>query len=177
MVSTPTKPVKNGTSGNTSGNVSGNIAGNVKGITGNIPLNSAPSNPTGNNSTGTNGSNTSQITYIPVSTSVPAGYTTPNGTLITNLPGTYTVPVPAINYPTLTSFSSTGGITYNGTTGEFGDILSFSNGLTRIGNTIGLTNGANGEILSMSGGTAIWITPGAAVSPVDSVFGRTGSII
>jgi hypothetical protein len=112
-----------------------------------------------------------------VSTTVPAGYTTPNGTLITNLPGTYTPPAPTINYPTLTSFSSTGGITYNNTTGQFSDALVFSSGLSRVGNTIGLTLGSNGEILSMSGGTAVWLTPATVSVPVTSVFGRTGSVI
>lgn len=36
--------------------------------------------------------------------------------------------------------------------------------------------GANGEVLSMSGGVPTWIVPGAATSPVSSVFGRIGAI-
>ena len=174
-VNTTTKPVKNGTTGNISGNVKGTTGNNTSGNTGNIPLNSAPSNPTGGNVS--NNSNNSQITYIPVSTTVPAGYTTPNGTLITNLPGTYTPPAPTVNYPTLTSFTSSGGITYNNTTGQFSDALVFSGGITRVGNTISLSPGANGEVLSMSGGLPVWLTPAAVSVPVTTVFGRTGSII
>ena len=112
-----------------------------------------------------------------MSTTIPAGYTTPNGTLITSLPGTYTSSTPTVNYPTLTSFSGTGGISYNSVTGEFSDALIFSTGLSRVGNTIGLSLGSNGEILSMSGGTAVWLTPVAVSVPVTTVFGRTGSII
>lgn len=157
-----------------------------------------------------------------MSTQVPTGYTTPNGTLFTNLPGTYTTPVSVgssfslgsisalgpLTYNStsgvfgisianstttgalsgtdwntfnnkidLTSLSSTGGISYNNTTGEISDTLVFSGILSRVGNTIGLTNGANGEILSMSGGIPVWLTPTAVSVPVTSVFGRTGSVI
>ena len=50
------------------------------------------------------------------------------------------------------------------------DILTFNNGLSRVGNTIGLTNGSNGEILTMSGGLPVWLTPTAVSVPVTSVF-------
>jgi ACT domain-containing protein len=76
----------------------------------------------------------------------------------------------------LTSLSGSTGISYNSTTGVFSDILSFNNGLSRVGNTIGLINGSNGQILTMSGGSPIWLTPGAVSIPVNSIFGRTGSV-
>jgi hypothetical protein len=58
----------------------------------------------------------------------------------------------------LTSLSATGGISYNSGTGLFSDTLTFNNGLSRVGNTIGLVNGSNGQVLSMSGGAPTWIT-------------------
>ena len=56
------------------------------------------------------------------------------------------------------------------------DVITASNGLTRVGNSIGLANGVNGQILSMSGGVPTWVIPGASTSPVASVFGRYGII-
>ncbi|NRH20668.1 hypothetical protein HOO68_01345, partial [Candidatus Gracilibacteria bacterium] len=59
---------------------------------------------------------------------------------------------------------------------SFSTNLTFGNGISRVGNHIGLINGANGEILSMSGGVPTWVIPGAATAPVTTVFGRLGAI-
>jgi hypothetical protein len=77
----------------------------------------------------------------------------------------------------LTSLSATGGITYDNSTGVFTDIFTFNNGLTRSGNTVGMTTGANGQILTMSGGSIVWVNPATVSVPVTSVFGRTGAIL
>ena len=37
-------------------------------------------------------------------------------------------------------------------------------GVTRVGNTIGLTLGSNGQVLTMTGGTPTWITPTSGFS-------------
>ncbi len=38
------------------------------------------------------------------------------------------------------------------------------------------STGSNGEILSMSGGVPTWVVPGAATTPISSIFGRIGVI-
>jgi hypothetical protein len=40
-----------------------------------------------------------------------------------------------------------------------------------------MTTGANGQILAMSGGVVTWVNPTTVSVPVNSVFGRTGSIL
>lgn len=101
----------------------------------------------------------------------------------------------------LTDLSTLGPLTYNNTTGVFGidmanstttgalsatdwttfnskeSILTFGTGITRVGNTVGLTTGTDGDILSMASGVPTWITPATVSIPVLSVFGRTGSIL
>lgn len=57
----------------------------------------------------------------------------------------------------LSSLSAGGGISYNNTTGLFGDLFTFNNGLSRVGNTIGLTNGTDGQILTMNAGIPTWL--------------------
>ena len=42
---------------------------------------------------------------------------------------------------------------------------------------MGLISGIDGQILTYSGGSAVWVNPGTVSSPVDSVFGRTGDIL
>ncbi|NRH21421.1 hypothetical protein HOO68_05230, partial [Candidatus Gracilibacteria bacterium] len=64
----------------------------------------------------------------------------------------------------LTALSASGGISYNNLTGIFSDLFTFNNGLSRVGNTIGLTLGTNGTVLTMSGGVPTWITPSSASS-------------
>jgi hypothetical protein len=59
----------------------------------------------------------------------------------------------------LTSLSSTGWISYNNTTGQFTDSFIFNNGLVRVGNTVGLSLGSNGQVLTMSGWAPTWTTP------------------
>ncbi len=107
------KNTNNGTLGSKDGN-----ATNGNGNNGNIILNSAPSNP--------KTENTTQITYIPVSTTIPAGYTTPNGTLITNLPSSYVAPVTISSSIGLSSFSALGALTYNNISGVFGIAIANS---------------------------------------------------
>ena len=77
----------------------------------------------------------------------------------------------------LTSLSGTGGIAYNNSTVVFSDLLTFTDGLVRVGNNVGLALGASGEVLTMSGGVITWMTPEVVSIPVLSIFGRTGSIV
>jgi hypothetical protein len=74
----------------------------------------------------------------------------------------------------LTSLSATWGITYNNTTGLFGDIFTFGTGLTRIGNSIGLTTGTAGQVLTMSGGAPVWTT--LSTGGITSLNWLTGSV-
>ncbi len=85
---------------------------------------------------------------------MPIVYTTPNGTLLNNITSSYTAPTPIVS-----------------------DFLTFGTGISRVGNSIGLIPGANGEILSMASGIPTWVTPTAVSVPVFSVFGRTSSIL
>jgi trimeric autotransporter adhesin len=94
------------------------------------------------------------------------------GTSTLNVP-TYTLA--GLGGISLTSLSATNGISYNNTTGAFTDLFTFNNGLSRVGNTVGLVNGTNGQVLTMVGGVPTWSTSGSA--PVTSVFGRTGAVI
>ena len=77
----------------------------------------------------------------------------------------------------LLSLSGSNGIGYNNTTGQFTDLFTFNNGLSRVGNTVGLISGLDGQILTLSGGSAVWVNPGTVSVPVDTVFGRTGDIL
>lgn len=42
---------------------------------------------------------------------------------------------------------------------------------------MGLISGLDGQILTLSGGSAVWVNPGTVSVPVDTVFGRTGDIL
>ncbi len=77
----------------------------------------------------------------------------------------------------LTSLSGSNGVGYNNTTGQFTDLFTFNGGLSRVGNTIGLISGIDGQILTLSGGTPAWVNPASVSVPVDTVFGRTGDIL
>jgi hypothetical protein len=166
-------------------------------------LNSAPNNPGNTNSVnpGSNSNNPGSGILVPLTNTVPSGYTTPNGTPITSLTNSYVAPAPIINHVTLSSFSVLGPLTYNNVSGVFGvnvasstssgvltsadwntfndkeDALTFTNGLVRVGNSISLSSGSNGEVLTMSGGVPTWIVPSVVSIPVLSVFGRTGTIV
>lgn len=85
-------PTRNNTSNKNGNNTAiiNTVNGSTKVITG---LNSAPSNPGNknngnlNNGNGSNGNNGNTTTiYVPVGNYIPPGYTTPNGTLLSNLP-------------------------------------------------------------------------------------------
>lgn len=81
------------------------------------------------------------------------------------------------NKISLTSLSGSNGVGYNNITGQFTDLFTFNNGLSRVGNTVGISTGIDGQILTMSGGIPTWTNPASVSSSVSSVFGRTGSIL
>jgi Chaperone of endosialidase len=70
----------------------------------------------------------------------------------------------------LTSLSATGGISYNSGTGLFSDLFTFSNGLTRIGNSIGISSVTGAQLSGFTAGQLAFGTASGGLTSTGGLF-------
>jgi hypothetical protein len=74
------------------------------------------------------------------------------------------------NKLSLTSLSATGGISYNNTTGLFSDLFTFTNGLTRTGNSIGISSVTGAQLSGFTSGQLIFGTATGGLTQSSNLF-------